>query len=132
MQIYTVHLKRSDPCADFVLVKEGFSWPGFLLSALWALWHRLWFAALLLAATGLLVNLLSSVLALEPFGRAALSLGFAAAVGFVANDLRRWTLERRGFTVEAVVCGQSIEEAERRFLDGSPGPASASAAKAGS
>lgn len=130
MQIYTVHLKRSDPRTDFVLVKEGFSWPGFLLSALWALWHRLWWAALLLLLAGLLVSLLSSVLALEPFGGAALSLGFAAAVGFVANDLRRWTLERQGFTVEAVVCGQSIEEAERRFLDGSPGPVSASAAEA--
>ena len=120
MQIYTVHLKRFDPLADFVLVKEGFSWPGFFLSALWALWHRLWWAALMLAAANLAVSLLSSMPDLNPFAQAAMSLGFAAAVGFIANDLRRWTLKRSGYVIEAVVSGQSLEDAERRFLDGSP------------
>ena len=44
MRVYTVHMRRPalDPDADFRLVKEGFSWPAFFFSFLWALWSRLW------------------------------------------------------------------------------------------
>ncbi|MBI2584926.1 MAG: DUF2628 domain-containing protein, partial [Rhodospirillales bacterium] len=36
MRLYSVHLRRHglDPDRDLVLVKEGFSWPAFLLSFL--------------------------------------------------------------------------------------------------
>ena len=47
MNVYTVHLRRHglDPDRDLLVVKEGFSWPAFFLSFLWALWHRLWVPA---------------------------------------------------------------------------------------
>ena len=41
MRVYTVHIAdgpTGPAVADAVLVKEGFSWPGFFFSALWALW----------------------------------------------------------------------------------------------
>ncbi len=47
-------------------------------------------------------------------------VGFAAIVGFVANDLRRRRLERRRFTFAAVVSAAGREAAEWRFLDGEP------------
>ncbi len=47
--IYTVHVRgRGRADDDVVLVKDGFSWPAFFFSLIWALWHRLWFFALIM------------------------------------------------------------------------------------
>ena len=124
MRLYTVHLKRFGPAPDFHLVKEGFSWPGFFLTAIWALWHRLWLIALALLAVSVVLNLGTAKLGLDPAVRGVLSLGFAVTVGFVANDLRRWALERRGYAYERTVSGDNRESAERRFLDDAPDLAS--------
>ena len=42
--IYTAHVRGRgrEPTSDVVLVKDGFSWPAFFFSLIWALWHRLW------------------------------------------------------------------------------------------
>ena len=58
MNTYTVHLRRHglDPERDVVLVKEGFSWPAFFLSFLWALWHQLWLAAALILAAHIAIS----------------------------------------------------------------------------
>ncbi|HAD86887.1 MAG TPA: DUF2628 domain-containing protein, partial [Rhodospirillaceae bacterium] len=48
MRVFTVHIRRHalDPDKDVRLIKEGFSWPAFLFSFLWALWNRMWWTAL--------------------------------------------------------------------------------------
>lgn len=38
-------------------VKEGFSWPGFFFTAIWALWKRLWVIGLFLFTLGVCFNL---------------------------------------------------------------------------
>ena len=45
--VYTVHMRRPalDPGTRLRLVKEGFSWPAFFFSFVWALWSRLWLVA---------------------------------------------------------------------------------------
>lgn len=122
MRLYTVHLRRHGPDADsdFVLIKEGFCWPAFFLGPLWALWHRLWLAALVLLVANLALSGVGMALHLDGLSQGAVSVGFAAIVGFVANDLRRRGLERRHFTLAAVVAAAGREAAERRFLDGEP------------
>jgi hypothetical protein len=63
MRIYTVHMKRTgqgkknDPDQGLVLIKEGFSWPAFFLSGLWALWHRMWFWAAIIIAANIALSL---------------------------------------------------------------------------
>ena len=54
MKIYSVHDRPGSlaPDRDVVLVKEGFCWPAFFLTALWALWHRLWRAFVAMAFLG--------------------------------------------------------------------------------
>ncbi len=122
MRLYTVHLRRHGPDADsdLVLIKEGFCWPAFFLGPLWVLWHRLWLAALVLLLSGVALGGTALVLRLDGLSQGAVSVGFAAIVGFVANDLRRRRLERRHFTRAGVVSGAGREAAERRFLDGEP------------
>ena len=116
MRFYTVHLRRHglDPDRDLVLVNEGFCWPAFLFSVVWALWHRLWLVTLITVFA--LVVLAFAVAVAGPA-----AAGLALIIGVVANDLRRWTLKRRGFVETGVVAGRDRDAAERRFLEGDPG-----------
>ncbi len=122
MRIFTVHLRRHglDPDRDLVLVKEGFSWPAFFLTGMWALWHRLWLAAVALFAVSIGLNLVSRGLGADPASHAVVSVAFAAIVGFVANDLRRQKLAASGFAAAGVAAGSNREEALGRYLESEP------------
>jgi hypothetical protein len=57
----------------------------------------------------------------SPLSQAALSLLLAIAIGSAANDLRRWTLSRRGYRGEGVVVERNLIAAERRLFENNPG-----------
>ena len=122
MNLYAVHLRRHglDPDRDVVVVKEGFCWPAFFLSVLWALWNRLWLAAALFLSAQVLVNLGVYLFRPDPLGQGILSLGLAVIFGYVANDLRQQKLSRQGFALSAVVNGKNSDQAYSRFLDHEP------------
>jgi len=123
MQSWTVHLppgtnRASVPItgtkAAPVLIREGFSLWAFLLGPLWLLANRCWLA-------GIAVTLALGALAFlpAPYGF-ALSLTLALLLGFHGQDLRRWTLARRGWTLAHVVLGQDAEGALARLLQAEP------------
>jgi len=117
-RLYTVHLGRDG--RELKLVREGFSWPAFLFAVPWALWHRMWLVALFFAvAQGLLGGGLA-LLGLNDGAQAAASLGLAVLIGYGADELRRYTLDKRGFAFEDVVAAESLDMAERRVLDARP------------
>ncbi len=120
MRIYTVHYRPEAGGGDIVPIKEGFCWPAFMFGPLWALWHRLWMVALALVAFIALLGAAIAVFAPNAATALALAVGVAVAVGGTANDLRRATLERRGFSEEGVVMGGGEDAALRRFLDNTP------------
>ncbi len=133
MRIYTVHQKpgldaRGDP--QIVLVKEGFSWPAFLFTPLWALAHRQWLG---LVAYVILMLALGVALAWAGMGPVADTLAVLLVqlyVGAQANDWRRWTLRAHGYRMVATVLGAGLEDAERRFFAetlATPAPSGASA-----
>lgn len=108
-----------------MLIKEGFSWLGFIFSGFWALAHGMWVAAAgMFVGSGVLMGILV-LTEPAPITELALSLGYAVLIGFIANDLRRWTLERQDYDLVGVVSGDGIDEAERRFLDNEPEKAAA-------
>jgi hypothetical protein len=98
---------------DYVFVKEGFCWPALFVPALWLLFRRMWLvllgyvvlAVLLIAAGRNGVPLVALTLLL-------LRLGLAIE----GNELRRWTLERRGFRLVDVSEGEDLSDAELRFF----------------
>jgi hypothetical protein len=122
MRFYTVHLRRRglDPERDFILVKEGFSWPAFLFGLLWCLWHRMWLAAFGVAAAALAAGLATAAAGLHPNGQAAAAAGLMVLLGLLGNDLRRWSLARAGFAAAAVVAERDRAAAELRFLSENP------------
>jgi hypothetical protein len=118
LKLYTVHLRTwsAAPDRDAVLVREGFCWPAFFFSFLWALRHRMWVAAAGLLALALGLAVLDDLLG--PGGLASEALGLAAAtlVGFEANDWRRGELRRRGYAEAGIVAASDRESAEHQFF----------------
>ena len=124
MLTFTVH-EPPDPPADrieradrLVFVKDGFSWLAALFAPLWMLVHRLWWALLgyLLAIVALRLaqkfgGLTESTIGLMTFGLNLL-------IGFEADTLRRWALDRKGWHMLGSVSGRTVDECERRFFDG--------------
>lgn len=116
-KVYTAHVRgRGAADGDIVFVKDGFSWPAFFLTGIWALWHRLWLFALIVFAGGFAIGLVSDLLGLDPLTDAALGLAWAVLVGYEANDARRRALARRDYDVEDIVLGQTLAQAEHRFF----------------
>ncbi len=117
MRIYTVHLEAGGAPPEALLIKEGFSWPAFVFSPLWALWHGMWGVALLLvgimAGLGLVLVLAGPSEAVH----GSAGLGLAVIIGGLANDLRRRHFEKRGFTERSVVVAGNREAALYRYLE---------------
>jgi len=119
-RIFTIHLRRHglDPARDIVLLAESFSWPAFIFTGLWALWHRMWWVALgLIAGVGAL-NFFASRLFTDPVSAGVIGFGFALLAGILGHDLRRWTLERQGFELSGLVAASDQDEALLKYLDG--------------
>ncbi len=111
MRIYTAHRRTARPP---VLVREGFAWLALLFGPLWLFWHRAWIAAVIVLAA-------MAGLAMAPPGlRAPLGLGLAVLLGFVGNDLRRWSLARGGYALAHVVAARGRDDAFLRLLSRHP------------
>ena len=119
MRVYTVHLQRfaPSPDRDAVVISEGFCWPAFFFGPLWALTHRMWFAALGILSTYALIGLGAGIVSLDLLTTAALWGGTAAIFGFCANDWRRTALISRGWHLAGIATAADQDTALRRFID---------------
>jgi hypothetical protein len=123
MRSYSVHAPPGEPAAPekFAFVKEGFSWPALFVPILWILWHRLWLT---------LVGYIVYVLVLAWIGRLA-GDAYATLIGLLgnilfaleANNIRRLSLENRGWREVGIGLGRDLTEAEMRFFQNFARPA---------
>lgn len=121
MRFYTIHVARrpwapESALAEARAVKDGFSWPAFFFSFVWALWHRLWLVAAALIGLEFATGLVVDATGLDVLTETVASLGLALIVGWVANDLIRRDLERRGLAEAGVVMADSEEDAIKRYF----------------
>ena len=124
MKSFTVH-ERPDTAADrleraeqLVFVKDGFSWGAALFAPLWLLVHRLWWALLGYAGVVIVIQILGRLAGGDQRWMTLAGLAVGLLMGFEADNLRRWSLARRGWQVLGSVSGKSLEECERRFFEG--------------
>jgi hypothetical protein len=124
MRAYTLHLPPGASLQAAVpstaakgiprLLPEGFAFWAFLLGPLWLFWHRCWLAGL--GALGLLI---AARFLPDPWG-GPMMLGIQLLLGLHGQDLRRWTLRRRGWTLAHIVFGADLEAAQLRALAAEP------------
>lgn len=118
LHIYTVHVNPSlpHPYEEAHFVEEGFNWMAFIFTGLWALYSRLWLAAIIILAVGLTIFMLTlhhtNTLVLS-----VVQLGWHLIVGYSGNDLLRSKLKKNGFITADIVTGDSKLRAEQRFFD---------------
>ncbi len=125
MRIYTVYLSGAadplfTPDRGAVFVRDGFNWSAFVFAWLWALFTRLWLAAVILVSVEVLIGAGLKTLAADEITSVAALLGWHAIVGFIANDLRRATLARSGYREAGIVAADDELAAERRFFAAHP------------
>lgn len=112
MKFWTAHLHQD---AAPVLIPERFSPTAALFGPFWLLAHGAWIPALLSLAAILLAGALVPMpylLLLEP--------AHALVLGLFGHDLRRWTMERRGYFLGHVVAARTEAEALGRLLSQRP------------
>ena len=103
--------------SEFIVIKDGFSWPAFVFTALWAVWNRLWRVCVLLLATSLALQFALALLDADKIATLSINLGYALLVGYGANDWWRWSLARRGTAQIGIVAGVNAETALHRYMD---------------
>jgi hypothetical protein len=108
VRIWTVHLRDDTPPA---LVREGFSLGAALFGPFWLALHRAWVPAALAFAAYAAVDALTA-----DGTRLVLDAGLMLLLGLSGHDLRRWSLDRRGFTLAEVVTARNRETAFAQLL----------------
>ena len=112
MKMWTAHLR---PDAEPILVPEGFSWLAMIFGPLWLAVHRAWIPAAIVLA----LDVIGAFLLPEPLSF-VLDAGLAILVGLSAQDLRRWSIENRGYLLTHVIAAGDEAEALGRLLTGRP------------
>jgi hypothetical protein len=119
MPLYTVlapPLRGNEAVSDpvrFVFVKDGFAWPALIVPELWLLFRKMWIVFLIYVAVGLGLTFLASKYG-GPLPWVALAL-VHLLFALEANQLRRFSLARRGYDFVGVVEGRR-REVELRFF----------------
>jgi len=123
MLTFTVHeppnppADRVDRAESLVFIKDGFSWAAALLAPIWLLVQRLWWPLLAVVVLYGGFELIKRATGVDQrwVGLAILALNLL--IGFEADTLRRWALERRGWRTLGSVTGKTAAECERRFFE---------------
>ena len=123
MVTYTAH-ERNEGASDvtsradsIIFIKDGFAWLALFIPILWLLFHRMWLVllAFLVIVTGLQAVL--AVAGLTEMIGGWVTFGVSLLFAFQANDLRRWTLARRGYSLAGLATGRNREECEMKFFE---------------
>ena len=89
----------------------GFRFGPFCSAPFWLLFHAAWIPAMLLLAGQIVLSIL-----IYGHGLGVVGLGIAWLVGLHAQDLRSWSLRRRGWRLAAIVTARARDEAYARLL----------------
>ena len=96
-------------------VKDGFSWVALFFAPLWALYHGLWLVLGAWVVVSLAIGAIGDLVSMG--AGQVLSLAFSLLFALEANQLRRWTLQRRGWELAGIVVGRDREDYERRYFE---------------
>ena len=102
---------------DLVLVREGFDWLAFFFAPLHAIGCGAWTAALGTLALLAITIGVPDMLQLDPLARVLAVLGGQILCGVSAHDVRRLSLNARGFKLIDVIAGADRAHALIRLAE---------------
>ena len=122
MNLYTVHYRLetenslSGLARDVVMVKDGFNWSALLFPSVWFLSKKMWlvFGVYLVIQAAILVIVFWGELPSEVLTITKVTGNLI--LGFEANNLQRWSLDRERFKERETVAARDIVAAEHRFF----------------
>jgi Protein of unknown function (DUF2628) len=112
LKFWTAHVRQR---AAPVLVREGFSWGALFFGPLWLAAHRAWIPAVLTVVATVLILFLAT----EGIS-AVLMAGLVLLLGLSGQDLRRWSLDHRGYLLAQVIAAPNELAALERLLTRRP------------
>ena len=123
MKTYAIYHRASTPAGvladpdDAFFIKEGPAWPALFIPVLWALWNQLWLVTVGIIALELVVAGIGQATSLPASTMVPISLLVNLLIALEGNELRRWTLERRGYGLVGLVTAPSPYEAELIYVE---------------
>lgn len=98
-----------------MLVREGFSWGALIFGPFWLAAHRAWIAATLTLVAAILIVFLTGAGI-----SAALLATLVVLLGLSGQDLRRWSLDHRGYLLAQIIVAHTELEALGQLLERRP------------
>lgn len=123
MITYTVHeppempADRLDRADSLAFVKDGFSIWAAAFTPLWLIVNRLWLVLAFYVSGVAILEVILWALDLGQRPAAVLMGALHLIIGFEADTLKRWTLDRNGWSMIGSVNGRNGEDCERRFFE---------------
>jgi TolB-like protein len=116
---FDVYIRERNGQREGIAIKQGFCWPAFLFTWVWAFANRLWIPGAVLLMVGTIFNALFIYFSEDSpaiaVGFALITGAIALYVGFTGNDLRRAHRLAEGFlrtmTVRGTAPSQVLEAA---------------------
>jgi hypothetical protein len=112
VKFWSAHVRAG---AAPVLVREGFSWGALFFGPIWLAAHRAWVPAAISLSAFVVI-----AAATHDGVQAALLATLIVLLGLSGHDLRRWSLDQRGFLLTQVVTGRSELDALAQLLERRP------------
>ncbi len=124
MKFFTVHeppdapTDRIDRAETLRFIGDGYVKAAVIFGPLWLLANQLWLAFLGYVGIVAVIGIVVFAFGLSPAWISLMVGALNIWLGFEAAGLQRWALERSGWANLGTVSGRTIEESERRFLEG--------------
>lgn len=131
MRFYTIHERPAQTAggdADVLAIASGFRWWAAIAPIVWLLWHRLWLGLVLYLLFSLLLGIAFALGDIAEPAATAIGLAVSLLIGFGAADYWRWTLERKGWRLVAVLRADAAADAEEIYIRNRRAGGAASAA----
>jgi len=96
-----------------IFIEDGFSLRAMIFNFLWFLYYSLWIELLVFIVLQCVLSLVDTYLGYKIY--LALQLFIYLAIGFFANQIRAYSLERQGYKFRDIIIAKNEEKAKLKF-----------------